>query len=485
MVYVPGFENDIFISYAHIDDEAASESERWVRRLVADLSRAVRQRIGLRSNENIKIYFDKRSLRANDLLQSFEGAASRSACFVAIVSPSYVVRDSTLAELRAFTEMPHSQHRVFALETLPVDDVLCPAELKKLTRSRFWTRPEHSDIERSLTPDDPSWREKIIDVAKLIKDELSGLRGAPSAQQPARVCAAVQPDRQHTVLLAQVTEDLNDERDQVRRYLEQYDIATLPNGTYRQGGADFVSDLTIDLAKANFFVQLLGRNASRRPPDLKQGYARCQYEAAIGAAAKRPEFVPLLWRRPDLDPASVMNDDGALLAMPEVLAMGLESFKAEIVKRVKQANAQRKPEPRGDPTSDLDVFINTEPQDLEIAKNLQQDFKRLGCAAFLRSFEGDTGALRRNLEKMIVSCDALALVYGEVQPTWISAQAMAYRKLKRKRAGGRPVRVLLICRAPPQPKRAHGVAMPELREIDYAIGMPDDPIKQVLAELRG
>lgn len=485
MAYVPGFENDIFISYAHIDDEAASERERWIQRFVADLGRGVRQRIGLHSNEEIKISFDERSLRSNDLLQSLRDNASRSACFVAIVSPSYVARDWPLAELDAFAQQRDARGRIFAIERLPVDKASYPAALAELKHTLFWTQPEHSNTERPLMPDDLSWLEKIHDIAKDIKTLLSGLRGTHGAQQAARERAAVVLEPQRTVLLAQVTDDLNEDRDQVRRYLEQYGIATLPNGTYRQGGADFAADLAADLTKANFFVQLLGRTASRRPPDLKQGYARCQYDEAMRAARKRADFLPLLWRRPDLDPASVMNEDAALLAMPETLAMGLESFKAEIVRRVQQASVPRKPEARHDPTSDIDIFINTELQDLEIARSVQQDFTRLGCAAFLPLFDGTAGVLRDDLEEKIVSCDALALVYGEVKPSWISAQAMVYRKLKPRRAGGKPVRVLLICRAPPQPKQEHGVAMPELREIDYAIGVPDDPIKRVLAELRG
>ena len=59
---------------------------------------------------------------------------------------------------------------------------------------------------------------------------------------------------------------------------------------------------------------------------------------------------------------------------------------------------------------------------------------------------------------------------------------MAYSKLKRKR--DEPARVVLICRAPPLPKLQHGVAMPELREIDYVIGASEGMIKTLLSELR-
>jgi hypothetical protein len=35
--YVPGFEHDVLVSYAHIDNEAAPDQEGWVSRFAADL----------------------------------------------------------------------------------------------------------------------------------------------------------------------------------------------------------------------------------------------------------------------------------------------------------------------------------------------------------------------------------------------------------------------------------------------------------------
>jgi hypothetical protein len=291
-------------------------------------------------------------------------------------------------------------------------------------------------------------------------------------------------NRLRTILLAQVTDDLNEDCDQVRRFVEQYGITTLPNGTYPQGGRDFAHAFESDLAKANFFVQLLGRTAARcPPPNLPKGYSRHQYEAAKRRVANDPEFTMLLWRRPDLDPAALANKHQILLTAPETMTMGLESFKAEIVRRVELANAPKKHElPRGAET-DLHVFINAVEQDQNIADSVQKDFIRNGCTALLPIYGCEASELRNDLEEKIIWCDALALVYGEAHPRWISAQAMAYSKLKRKRT--EPARIFLICRAPPQPKMKHGVAMPELREIDYVAGGSDDPIQKIVAELKG
>ena len=71
-----------------------------------------------------------------------------------------------------------------------------------------------------------------------------------------------------TILLAQVTNDLYDERDQVVAYLSQFGAKILPEGDYKQGGPEFAEAFKADLAQAGLFVQLLGPYRSNRPPDL-------------------------------------------------------------------------------------------------------------------------------------------------------------------------------------------------------------------------
>ena len=44
-----------------------------------------------------------------------------------------------------------------------------------------------------------------------------------------------------TILLAQTTNDLYDEREQVQAYLQQFGAKVLPEGDYVQGGAAFAS----------------------------------------------------------------------------------------------------------------------------------------------------------------------------------------------------------------------------------------------------
>ena len=78
--FVPGFEHDLFISYAHQDDE------RWVQAFEEELSDEVSRRLGL----PLSIWQDSSRLRAGENWQAaIRDGVRHSAAFVTIVSPSY------------------------------------------------------------------------------------------------------------------------------------------------------------------------------------------------------------------------------------------------------------------------------------------------------------------------------------------------------------------------------------------------------------
>src|SRR5688572_4936282 len=78
--FVPGFENDLFLSYAHGDDP------RWVQAFADELRDEVSRRLGL----GIAVWQDTGKLRAGENWQvGIQTGIERSAAFVALVSPRY------------------------------------------------------------------------------------------------------------------------------------------------------------------------------------------------------------------------------------------------------------------------------------------------------------------------------------------------------------------------------------------------------------
>lgn len=489
MAFVSGFEHDVFISYAHFDNEPDTQEIRWVSRFQADLKVALRQRLGADPD----IFFDNRSLQ-NQFLQELTDNARHSAAFVAIMSPSYMKREWTIKELEAFDASTTNQNRIVPVELLPVLESECHPRLLQVKRAPFyWKDPLEEDIALKLTPkfSPDKYEQRLQGLAHRLEALLRSIR-----DQAPKPVESKGPLSGETILVAQVTNDLYDERDQIIAYLHQFGARILPEGDYKQGGPEFAEAFKADLAQAGLFVQLLGPYRSNRPPDLlgdgsnePRSYAQFQYDTA--KASGKPV---LQWRRPDIDTATITHWDRRLLDGPEVLAMGLQEFMKEIKKSVDRKNAaaekdkvkaekEAEKEKSGNNSAKTQfLFINADSSDKELTEQLLKAFedKRDWIAAG-PLFSGTAEEITKDLDANLVDCDTLLLVYGKADAPWVRAQLRRYSKIERLRDA--PPRVKTILFAPPAPKPE--IAMSgSFAKIDCQGGLSGDRVDQIVAELR-
>jgi hypothetical protein len=201
---------------------------------------------------------------------------------------------------------------------------------------------------------------------------------------------------------------------------------------------------------------------------VPQGYDRLQFERAITRG------LPILqWLRPDIDPATVSDPQHAsLLSGENVMRIGLEAFKSDILKRL-----ERKPPPP--PPGEQFVFINADGSDLKLAENLKREFSTFNVTAAVPILQGSSEDVRLDLEENIVECDALVMVYGETSPVWVRGQLRLYSKLKHRRR--QPLKALALYLGPPESKPDIGMDLPEIRRIDYREGTAAESLRQFLA----
>src|SRR5262245_43982668 len=149
MAYIPGCKYDLFISYAHFDNEADTQDIRWVSRFQTDLKKALRQRLGT----DPEIFFDSRDLQAHHEIDSLMGEVAGSATFVPILSPSYIKREWTMREIEAFERLQIGYNRIVTVELLPVKEYEIPQRFLRLKRMQFWWSDEaEEDVPLKLTP---------------------------------------------------------------------------------------------------------------------------------------------------------------------------------------------------------------------------------------------------------------------------------------------------------------------------------------------
>jgi TIR domain len=521
MPFLAGFTNDIFISYASVDNEPDAQSVRWVSRFRNDLETALRRRLG----KDVSIYFDQADLHAYDEVATCVESARTSAIFLAVCSPTYIEHQWPLRELRAFHEAAKErggQNRLVTIEVLSLDDIDLPPEIENLKRTRFYTRDSETGTDLPLTSasQPAAYSERLQLLAHqlvLLLRELQGrLAMQPAAASrpaplpaPAAVIlesgpaplpnpAATTPAMANklaaqgatsaemkpppaTIVLAQSTDDVYDERQKVATYLEDYGVQVIPVAEYPASGAAFANAVNADLEHAEMFVQLLGRVRSFKPEDLRaegeppKSYAQYQFDAA-----KRRAIPVLQWRHPEInvDQVPAINWDRQLLGGPEVRAMGLQDFMKEVRSALEKLKQQ--PEPKLE-KGDF-IFINADRSDVDLAQTLMNEFQHRGCNAVLPMEDGAASAkdVETDLEANLMDCKGLLLVYGNASLGWVRAQARRLFKLESRRQ--EPLRVKSILFGPPPRKPDIGVAGFQL--IDWQDGATAERLGKIVSELR-
>ncbi|MGB6535616.1 MAG: toll/interleukin-1 receptor domain-containing protein [Xanthobacteraceae bacterium] len=524
MPYLTGFNNDIFISYASVDNEPDPQGARWVSQFRSDIETALRRRLG----RDVGVFFDQADLHAFDELNVLLDNARTSAIFLAVCSPSYLEREWTLDELKSFSEVAKSSsggNRIVTIELLRVDESSLPLQLVNLKRTRFYASDQDSETDFTLTPASERFRDvynerlqqlahnlvlllrdlrdrEQVPVAPVRAEQAAPTRSVPVAavaigamgartgaitamggeqipQQGPKVEIVGAP--QVTVLLAQVTDDIYDERQRVASYLEDYKIRVVPVGEYPESGAKFASAVAADLQNADLFVQLLGRVRSLKPEDLRgegepaRSYAQFQYDAA------RRRGIPVLqWRHPDitLDKIPPVNWDRQLLQSPDVRVMGLQDF----MKEIRGTIDQLKQKPESKTPRDGFVFINADRSDQILAQTLFKAFNDNACSAVVPMEDSTASAkeIEEDLEANLIDCSALLLLYGQASLAWVRAQIRRFMKLESQRR--EPLRIKTIVCGPPPAKPNVGVSGFQL--VDWQDGATDERVDEIIKELR-
>jgi hypothetical protein len=425
---------DIFVSYAHSDDEIPRGAEHgWVTTLVAELNKVLRRMLG---GSGARIWMDHQLAANANVLDTLLATLRGSRILLLVMSPGYhqsVWCQRELGNFLAQSAAEKHKDNVFVVDLQPVPRELWHSALRDLTTIRFWEQGFTDKAPRplgfpvpKLDEDNPYWR-NVNELAHLIAEYL-------------RQYTARTPESRAAILLAETTEDLLDHRDAVAVFLRQQGVDVLPAVDYpRDSRAPFVSAVQRDLFRSLAFVQLLGPHEGRRPPDDSATFVVLQADQALRLQQQR--MVPVLqWRTPEVDPARIANPTyRELVGRHTVQTGGLEQFKQEILRVLppRPLPPSAPPSPECGPTEptsgttrdpdgiDLCIYVNADQVDSAIASQVSDSLTDMGVTAFL-SPEPEPGQppekIRSAQQERLEECSGVVLVYGQTPATWVQAQ---------------------------------------------------------------
>lgn len=472
---------DVFVSYAHADDEPPlGATTGWVTTLVGELRKVLRRKLGTRE---VRIYMHR--IGPNEsVTEALLCAVRGSRTLLLLMSPGY--QNSIWCQwelvrfLEAQTERNHRDH-VFVLETEPVDRAGWHPALQDLIPIRFWCRQFEDKAPRlmgfpapKLDEDNPYWR-NLNELAHLIARRLENADMPP---QPPRA----------KVWLAEPTEDLLDEHESVAATLRQQGFRIVPAAPLpRDGREAYLRAVQDNLDQAVLGVQLLGPREGYSPTWGDRSFVALQATAADEAARTHGLRV-LRWRSRDTDLDQVTSSNyRAILAGSSVLALGLEEFKQEILRACAKRTLLPGPvAPSGAPHA-IDtphVYVDAEAVDRDLGRRVLDALAGFGATSALPppiSPHDAPEQIRRAQQEQFAACDGVVLVYGQAPAGWVQSQwAFARRTLAEQR---RPLRAAVLDGPPPE-KPPVDLRGPGILTLDCRAGFDPRVLEDFVRALR-
>jgi hypothetical protein len=177
MSFVPGYKNDVFISYAHIDnDPFISGKQGWVDNFEEMLHKLVRGKSG----EEVVFFRDPKLRRYGEFADQLMEELSQSAAFLCILSPRYLKSESCRRELQEFRRLA-GNHRIINIVKTELDEQEVPPEINRILDYRFYRKNEStgrsSDLHPEIDPDHfPEYFRLMESIAQTLVDLWKGLR---------------------------------------------------------------------------------------------------------------------------------------------------------------------------------------------------------------------------------------------------------------------------------------------------------------------
>ena len=439
--YIPTFENDIFISYTHIDNAPLAKNlEGWVTFFHTALQARLRQLLGA----ELAIWRDAK-VQGNDylsdtLLKQFP----KIAILISILSPRYIQSQWCLRELQEFAEVAEKtdglsledKARVFKVVKTLIQREEHPEVLRGLLGYEFFAIDAHKDRPVEFRPElgaeaEQKFFAKLEDLAydihlllKTLKARQSGLPGTTPAS------GNITP-----VYLAPTTNDLSEAYDKIRRELLERSCRVLPIGDLPLHDTTALRKRVLaDLALCKFSVHLIGAKYGFVPEDETHSLVEMQHELASEFSLK-DGLSRLIWLPPGLQTTDerqqkfihALRTGAYVQERADLLETPLEELKSSILAKLRNGR------PNGPgtvaPAGPARIYLIYCEQDRETAASIEDYLYDQGFELELPVFEGDETQLREAHQDKLMLCDAVLIYGGAITDAWLSSKRADLKKV--------------------------------------------------------
>jgi len=444
MGYVRGFDNDIFMSYAHIDNQPLIEGNQgWVSTLHQALAIRLQQLLG----GEVKIWRDPHLKGHEYFSDTIVMQLPHVAVLVLILSPPFVRSEWCLRELQEFCQRAEhtgglrldDKSRLFKVVKTHLPHQEHPPALQGLLGYEFYEIDRTTGRPREFRQDagpnaDRNYWAKLEDLAFDISQLL--VRMAKPPEEPgAQEGVTLGPvPAGTTIYLAETTSDLSLERDKMKRELERRGHQVLPDKPLPLKAPDFHTAVRDYLERCQLTIHMIGAHYGIIPEATNRSIVDLQQAIAAEYSKAHPLF-RCLWMPVGLQVTEerqaqfvdyVQYEIGT---QPEVelLQTTLEDLKTFVQDKLQALQQRAIPQVSED--GPRRIYVLCAQQDLDDLTPLEDYLYEQGFEVTLPAMEGEPEQIRADHQENLLACDAFLIYHGKANELWLRTALRDVQKI--------------------------------------------------------
>jgi hypothetical protein len=456
------FEQNLFISYAHIDDQPLTPGEKgWITRFHASLKAILSMRMG----REAKIWRDEK-LQGNDVFsREIVAQFKKSAAFVSVLTSRYLNSEWCTREAHEFCQSAQqtgglvvgTKSRVFKVIKTPVDaQESLPAPMKDILGYEFFSVKEGVPLEF-----DPAYGQEYAqlynqniaklawEVAQLLKTLES--EGSASDCNGKNANSEPQAPSKPAVYLAECSYDRKQARGFIEGELRRLGYPVLPDKPLPADEVEYISAVESLLARCALSVHLVG-DSYGAVPDGPTGKSVSIHQNELAVARCRSGCLKRLIWLPQGTRSKQAHQQAFIKALhqdakaqfgADLIAGDIEELRAAIHATLSKIEQLEPKQPECDATeaqtdageSTKLIYFICDEKDRKASVPVRKLCKQLGFEVVLPAFEGDASQVRKTNQQNLASCDAVFLFYGAGDEAWKRTIDNELKKMAGYRSG--------------------------------------------------
>jgi hypothetical protein len=407
--------------------------------------RGLRKRLAQLLGEPAKIWRDPKLQGNDEFSEILVEKVSKVALLVSIISPRYLKSDWCVRELDEFCRHAGSQggltvggkSRVFKVVKTFTSRDGHPPQVQGLLGYEFYEYDETSGRAREFSPEidpnrDAKYWDKLEDLAWDIKQQIERLRSSAESAAPPD-CGEAQIGLSGAVYVAETTYDLSEQRDKIKRELQQHGHQVLPDKELPLRAPAIQEAVREYLKRSRLSVHLVGENYGIIPEmEAERSVVRLQHELAI-ERGDDAEFSRLIWMPPGLQPkderqqrfVADLQNSFTSHNCSELLQVKLEDLKTIIQTKLTQKPAAI----RSDEAGAVRLYLICDKQDVDAVEPLRNYLFEQGCEVTLPLLDGSEAEVLQDHKENLLLCDCLLIFQGRASEGWLRMKLRELLKL--------------------------------------------------------